>query len=480
MFTEWLNISGQFTPRFTPPPLVGSAMVFCVSCGYMVLFGGLAPWGATNYTWVALPGPAIGSSTVTGLTWVNITTLIPVSPSPRYDASMTYDAAAGDILLFGGQYAGGNQTFNDTWTFSGSLFAPTWTRLATPRAPSPRDGAELTYDARDGYDVLFGGYDDPNFFHDTWTFSGGVWTKISPALSPYERAFAGFVYDAAASAAVLTAGLGGSMDMWSFAGGEWTQFLTGSPMGARAEESIAFDPNGGNLTLFGGYNTTSYVDYADTWNFSATMGNWGMLPIIGPSGRAGAAMAFDPSTGYLVLFGGGTTSGAWDDDTWILGSWPVASAPFAVTLYASATNITAGGTVAFTATVNGGIPTYNFTFYFDDGTNTSNLVPDSLLDSVSHPFPSSANYQVVVVVYCYVGSTILLATANVIINVGTAMVPNWLPERDAYWFTNYGSHWSNGGTAMGSLRPRFSTGSTRSKTSRTLLRCRHPPPTRTG
>jgi hypothetical protein len=439
VYTEWLNISGLNGPRDTPPPLLGSSMVYYVAGGFMVLFGGLAPWGATDYTWVGVPGPAFGYSTVPGLTWVNITSLLPVHPSPRYDASMTYDAGSGDVLLFGGEYAGGNQTFNDTWTFSGSLLSPAWARLVTPRAPSPRDGAGLTYDARDHYDVLFGGYDDPTFYDDTWTFSGGVWTQLHPTPSPYYRADAGFVYDAAAAAAVLTAGLGGSTDLWAFAGGEWFLSSTGSPMGARAEASVADDSSSGNLTLFGGYNTTTITDYADTWNLSATLGIWQTLPAIGPSSRNGAAMAFDQSNGYLVLFGGGTIAGAWDNDTWILGSWPGDDMPFGVTITATPPSsqppIAAPGNVTFLATTVGPSQNIEFNWSFGDG-GTAKEVSNGWQNQ-AHLYTGPGTFVVTVQVNTTLGGTDeVYSWVSLNYTVGSQVVANWIPSRDTYSFGN--------------------------------------------
>jgi len=37
------------------------------------------------------------------------------SPPGRYWASMAYDAATGNVVLFGGQYV--TQLFDDTWTW---------------------------------------------------------------------------------------------------------------------------------------------------------------------------------------------------------------------------------------------------------------------------------------------------------------------------------------------------------------------------
>jgi len=47
-----------------------------------------------------------------GLTWTK--QALAASPSPRWDASMAYDAATGAVVLFGG---GSASPLGDTWTW---------------------------------------------------------------------------------------------------------------------------------------------------------------------------------------------------------------------------------------------------------------------------------------------------------------------------------------------------------------------------
>src|SRR5580658_7917305 len=65
---------------------------------------------------------------------------------------------------------------------------------ATPAGsptPSLRASANMVWDAKDGYVLLFGGcnlYDgyvcDGQYLNDTWEFSSGTWTNLTPAISP--------------------------------------------------------------------------------------------------------------------------------------------------------------------------------------------------------------------------------------------------------------------------------------------------------
>jgi hypothetical protein len=107
---------------------------------------------------------------------------------------MTYDAASGNIVLFGGI---GSSEFGDTWTWNGS----TWTKQAPATSPPARDSAAMAYDATTGNVVLFGG--DTN---DTWTWDSSTWTRQDPAASPSPRALTSMAYDAATDNVVLFGG----------------------------------------------------------------------------------------------------------------------------------------------------------------------------------------------------------------------------------------------------------------------------------
>src|SRR5262245_8173028 len=83
-----------------------------------------------------------------------------IAPAPRYGQGLAYDAARGNVVLFGGQTQDGLR--NDTWTWDGA----TWTQHTTAHAPSPRRYFGMAYDAAHGQVVLFGGYS----LNDTWTW----------------------------------------------------------------------------------------------------------------------------------------------------------------------------------------------------------------------------------------------------------------------------------------------------------------------
>jgi hypothetical protein len=85
---------------------------------------------------------------------------------------------------------------------------PTWTKQHPAASPSARWDAGMAYDAATGNIVLFGGGSDGDkSLGDTWTWDGSTWTKQHPAARPFTRAYAAVAYDAATSNIVLFGGL---------------------------------------------------------------------------------------------------------------------------------------------------------------------------------------------------------------------------------------------------------------------------------
>lgn len=138
------------------------------------------------------------------------------SPSARIDASMAYDPATGNLVLFGGKLPGNGRVYNGTWTWNGT----TWIRQFPKSSPPARYAASVAYDPATGNVVLFGGLSGSNrVLGDTWTWDGTTWTKQAPATSPP----------------------------------------------ARDSAPMAYEPATGNVVLFGGWNDTTGVPFGDTW-----------------------------------------------------------------------------------------------------------------------------------------------------------------------------------------------------------------------
>ena len=95
------------------------------------------------------------------------------------------------------------QYLDDTWTYDGHQ----WKKLQG-RGPRPREYASIAYDAATGQVVLFGGIgcqsldgvgagsapggtgDGPGYCGDTWTFNGTTWSEVAgpgPSARPVTR-----------------------------------------------------------------------------------------------------------------------------------------------------------------------------------------------------------------------------------------------------------------------------------------------------
>jgi hypothetical protein len=203
---------------------------------------------------------------------------------------------------------------------------PNWIQLKPTSSPPQLGESSMVYDRANGTVVLFGGHHSNSsatpWSNATWVWNGTTWSRQSPSASPSPRADASMVYDAANGTVVLfggyspsSGGTGYTGDTWIWNGTTWVQqFPTTSPP-PRAYQSMAYDPSTGNVVLFGGAYNGSPA-YSDTWTWDGA--NWTQqTPTNSPSVRANAAMAYDPVTGDVVLFGGFNATPTLFNDTWL-------------------------------------------------------------------------------------------------------------------------------------------------------------------
>jgi YVTN family beta-propeller protein len=256
------------------------------------------------------------STPVTVSVWTNITST--TGPSPRYGASLTYDAADGYVVLFGGsQGAGGANALADTWKFK----AGTWTQLSPSISPKPRDLATMVYDAADGYVLLFGGRNSSTFvFGDTWEFRAGLWTPLSPSNSPTGRTDASAAYDPTTRSVLLFGGFTGTAlpsDTWEFQAGAWTQVSPSTSPAGRLDGAMTYDDSDGYALLFGGYSGVGFL--SDTWKFNS--GTWTQITTTGTPSARDTSVSYDAADGYVILFGGLNSTSSFTShnvfgDTW--------------------------------------------------------------------------------------------------------------------------------------------------------------------
>ncbi len=249
-------------------------------------------------------------------TWVQLNPTI--SPPARSAAGMVYDAAHGQIILFGGGNSSGY--LNDTWIWDGS----NWSQAAPATSPSPRGWPAMAYDAAHHQVILFGGFTSPpsgTWLGDTWIWDGANWTQQDPATSPSARTSSAAVYDPVHHNVVLFGGQDSGdnflNDTWLWDGSNWSQAAPANRPPGRGDAAMAFDANSGQAVLFGGRNNFPFVYFSDTWTWDGT--NWSQAsPATHPPAGYTIPSAWDPDVGQVILWGPSSLDGTW---TWDGSSW---------------------------------------------------------------------------------------------------------------------------------------------------------------
>ncbi|MDE2046498.1 MAG: PKD domain-containing protein, partial [Thermoplasmata archaeon] len=205
--------------------------------------------------------------------------------------------------------------------------------------------------------------------NDTWTYLGGKWTQLSISHAPSPRGWDPIAYDAADSEVLL---FGGSApgystlgDTWTYHAGAWTQVFPALRPEPRFDSGsdVAYDPSLGYVVVYGGRDNTTPL--YDTWDFHA--GTWTLVtttiyPLNGTSG-----ITYDASEGGILSWGGdvGNSNNNFLNETWIYGPWSPQA--LSVSLSVSPTTTEAGSPVHFSSTVVGGAGVKSYEYSFGDG-----------------------------------------------------------------------------------------------------------------
>ncbi|HEV2317754.1 MAG TPA: kelch repeat-containing protein [Thermoplasmata archaeon] len=319
---NWTNVSGSPSG---PPTLVAPSLAYYPRDSALLLFGGATGSACTSISY---------TYELRNTTWVNLTSGLTNAPIPRYESTMSYDAADGSMVLFGGAFQGGAY-FNDTYLFPvpnatgnhgvnstpPTCSAAGWCLLSTPASPADRDMTSMAYDPAIGAVVLFGGYSQFVYpFGDTWTYANGNWTDISNVVlnSPSARWGHSLVWDASDHYLVLFGGRNLTQffnDTWVFNGSTWSQIPTASAPSPRDNFGMTYDARSGTVILYGGWrgnlpagSRSAGPVFNDTWSYHA--GIWtNITRSVTPPSVTDAALAYDNATGAVLLYGGNAASG---------------------------------------------------------------------------------------------------------------------------------------------------------------------------
>ncbi|HEY3446793.1 MAG TPA: kelch repeat-containing protein [Myxococcales bacterium] len=276
--------------------------------------------------WVATLGKKIAGSRLQNPTVFSTTALL--APTLAQDPSLSSEA--GDQDLAGLQTAGGALV-----TRGGEQ---AWRPRSHPgEGPVARAGASAAFDTWRGRLVVFGGSAaDGRRFQDTWEYvpDSAAWIDRTPAgTRPPARRGHATVFDGRRGKVIVFGGTGGSVDPasadvavweWDGATGLWTQRPASKVVnpGVRLGHAMAYDPVSGKVLLFGGhlYSIGADEDRNDLWSWDPRTNLWSPVPDVDgvrPTPRQGHAMAYDPVTRKVYVHGG-LAGGVLQNDLWTL------------------------------------------------------------------------------------------------------------------------------------------------------------------
>lgn len=253
-------------------------------------------------------------------TWNQVITS--TAPSVTSTTRMVTDTARQEIVYFGG-------SLGETWTWSSEQ----WVQQSPTTSPQPRVFHAMAFDSARQRVVLFGGSNGPSYW-GTWEWDGADWAYLS-APGPVGREGHAMAYDAARQRVVLFGGqpvpntFPVRNDVWEWDGTSWHQPWPQNTPPARRGHAMAYDPQSQRVIVFGGMDNNGTA-LADTWEWDGTDWIARFTPTYPPA-RHGHAMTFDPSSQSVVLFGGrngGDLADTWEWDgvAWTE-SQPLASPP---------------------------------------------------------------------------------------------------------------------------------------------------------
>jgi putative cell wall-binding protein len=254
---------------------------------------------------VAAPAQAASS----GPTWSTLNPT-PALAGDSSNSSMAYDAATGQLVMFGPSVDEGECLPNVTWTWDGA----NWSGHQLPVTPAQRDLATMAYDGATKQVILFGGFGyDPGcqtiaseILRDTWAWNGSIWVQEHPATVP---AYGGCAaYDAATKQFIMASG--GSADLapappfqtWSWTGTTWAKLSPAST-----------PPNGDCSMTYDAVRKVIVMILADTnddpqetwtWDGATWSRQADLLSPSLPSSGTIPAITFDADTGTDLVYVG--------------------------------------------------------------------------------------------------------------------------------------------------------------------------------
>jgi PKD repeat protein len=250
---NWTNITASsVNSSNTPPARYLTQLAYDAADHYVLLYGGCTSLGCAsslNDTWKLVD-----------TNWTDISAASVRSPGARGGGMMLWDPLANSVFLYGGAIPAGIHV-SDSWNFSGG----NWTQISSPANPGPRGDAFMAFVPAYGYIVLFGGlYDSPlggnGPISDTWLYLSTGWKNETANLTVMPSARWTFenagTYDAKDGYPLLFGGrdpTGADLnDTWKLSWPLRATFLASRP-GIDQNQSIDLITNASGGTFFYSY-----------------------------------------------------------------------------------------------------------------------------------------------------------------------------------------------------------------------------------
>ena len=248
-------------------------------------------------------------------------------PLPEIIASsLSYNGVTGSVIGFGINGSVDGTPGPQTWVYDRP--SSSWNEVR-PAVSAPGVSYPcMAFDPELGKVVLFEGYNGDRLLGRSWAYDSGAntWVDLRAGGSPHIAGGAALVYDEKAGRLLLFGGmLAGDADAtssnetWAYdpQGNRWINLKPAVSPTARSGGILAFDRSSGKVIMFGGLGTMS--PFGDTWAYDPNSNTWADLNPSGtvPEARGGHSMVYDPATDKTILFAGSNGKHGGDlNDTW--------------------------------------------------------------------------------------------------------------------------------------------------------------------
>lgn len=305
----WIWNGSRWTQRYTPhvpPGRAAQSMVWDSLRNRAVMFGGNDGSGVLGDTWTYHAGD-----------WTRVDSAS--SPSARKLGAAAYDVMHDRVILFGGQRIASSGTafedLYDTWEFDGT----SWTQVNTagPQINKP----VMAYDPARDMTVLLGTNSSNVVSMWSWDSATRTWKQMTPAALPACLNESGIVFQNQTSTLVISGGIcsntapGSNEEVWEWNGTTWNKFVPASTVYPRVfGHAMTYDIARSSTLSFGGTNSLGANSPA---MFVLKDGDWSLtFDARTPGPRSRSAVATDPITKSIFLYGGIADNGNHLGDFW--------------------------------------------------------------------------------------------------------------------------------------------------------------------